>query len=87
MQTLAGLVGAGQNFTGNGVYTRFQPGGGSYPIQTGSVGTASRRFGNATAPPLGTRPARGAKPPYRPNAQCHKQGVPDLNAAKIGAGP
>jgi phospholipid/cholesterol/gamma-HCH transport system substrate-binding protein len=87
LQTLVGLVGAGQNFTGNGVYTRFQPGGGAYEVQTGSVGSLGRRFGNATAPPLGTRPARGPKPPYKPNAKCHLQGPPDLNAAVIGPGP
>jgi phospholipid/cholesterol/gamma-HCH transport system substrate-binding protein len=87
LQTLVGLVGAGQNFTGNGVYTRFQPGGGAHEIQTGSVGTLGPRFGNATAPPLGTRPARGPKPPYRPEAPCHRQGPPDLNAAEIGPGP
>jgi phospholipid/cholesterol/gamma-HCH transport system substrate-binding protein len=91
LQALQGFVGAGQNFTGNGVYTRYQPGGGAYPVQTGAVGrpgaTPQARFGNATAPPLGTRPARGPKPPYRPNAPCHRQGVPDLNAAKIGPGP
>ncbi len=86
-QALQGFVGAGQNFTGNGVYTRYQPGGGAYPVQTGAVGRQGARFGNATAPPLGTRPARGPKPPYRPNAQCHRQGVPDLNAARIGGGP
>src|SRR5918995_2703396 len=82
LQALVGLVGAGQNFTGNGVYTRFQPGGGAYEIQTGSVGSLGRRFGNATAPPLGTRPARGPKPPYRPEAPCHRQGPPDLNSAE-----
>jgi ABC-type transporter Mla subunit MlaD len=87
LQTLVGLVGAGQNFTGNGVYTRFQPGGGAYEIQTGSVGSLGRRFGNATAPPLGTRPARGPKPPYRPGEPCHRQGPPDLNSAEIGPGP
>lgn len=87
LQTLVGLVGSGQNFTGNGVYTRFQPGGGAYEVQTGSAGSLGRRFGNATAPPLGTRPARGPKPPYRPDAQCHRQGPPDLNAAQIGPGP
>jgi phospholipid/cholesterol/gamma-HCH transport system substrate-binding protein len=87
LQALVGLVGAGQNFTGNGVYTRFQPGGGAYEIQTGSVGSLGRRFGNATAPPLGTRPARGPKPPYRPGVPCHRQGPPDLNAAEIGPGP
>jgi ABC-type transporter Mla subunit MlaD len=87
LQALQGFVGAGQNFTGNGIYTRYQPGGGAYPVQTGAVGRLGSRFGNATAPPLGTRPARGPKPPFKPNAQCHKQGVPDLNAAKIGPGP
>jgi phospholipid/cholesterol/gamma-HCH transport system substrate-binding protein len=91
LQALQGFVGAGQNFTGNGIYTRYQPGGGAYPVQTGAVGAGGRvpqaRHGNATAPPLGTRPVRGPKPPYKPNAQCYKQGVPDLNAAKIGAGP
>jgi phospholipid/cholesterol/gamma-HCH transport system substrate-binding protein len=91
LQALQGFVGAGQNFTGNGIYTRYQPGGGAYPVQTGAVGAGGRvpqaRHGNATAPPLGTRPVRGPKPPKKPNATCYKQGVPDLNAAKIGAGP
>ena len=86
-QALQGFVGAGQNFTGNGVYTRFQPGGGAYPVQTGSVGPAGPRYGSATAPPLGTRPAGGPKPPYRRKAECRQQPVPDLNAAKIGPGP
>jgi ABC-type transporter Mla subunit MlaD len=87
LQALQGFVGAGQNFTGNGIYTRYQPGGGAFPVQTGSVGSLGPRYGNATSPPLGTRPARGPKPPYKPKAQCHKQGVPDLNAAQIGGGP
>jgi len=87
LQALQGFVGAGQNFTGNGIYTRYQPGGGAFPVQTGSVGALGPRYGNATSPPLGTRPARGPKPPYKPKAPCHKQGVPDLNAAQIGGGP
>jgi hypothetical protein len=44
-------------------------------------------FGSAAAPPLGTRPARGPKPPYKPNELCYRQTPPDLNAAPIGAGP
>jgi phospholipid/cholesterol/gamma-HCH transport system substrate-binding protein len=90
MQALQGFVGAGQNFTGNGIYTRYQPGGGAYPVQTGRGQAGSNpqpRVGNATAPPLGTRPARSAKPPYKPKAACHRQGVPNLNAAQIGPGP
>jgi hypothetical protein len=55
-------------------------------VQAGARQPTSRR-GNATAPPLGTRPVRGPKPAYKPKAQCYKQGVPDLNAAKIGGGP
>ena len=85
-QTFQGLLGPGQNFNGNGVYTRFQTGGGAYPVQTEVVG-GSPRFGNAAAAPLGTRPARGPKPPYRPGVKCHTQPVPDLNSAPIGAGP
>jgi len=87
LQALQGFVGAGQNFTGNGIYTRYQPGGGAFPVQTGAVGALGARFGSATSPPLGTRPARGPKPPYKPNAQCYKQPVPNLNAARIGGGP
>ena len=78
LQALQGFVGAGQNFTGNGIYTRYQPGGGAFPVQTGAVGHGSgvpqARFGNATAPPLGTRPARGPKPPYKPKAAVLQAG-------------
>ncbi|MEA2332666.1 MAG: phospholipid/cholesterol/gamma-HCH transport system substrate-binding protein [Thermoleophilaceae bacterium] len=86
-QVLVGLTGESQNFDGNGSYTRFNSAGGSVPVQTGSTGTQGPLFGSASAPPLGTRPARSAKPPYRPNAACHEQQPPDLNAAPIGAGP
>ena len=82
-QSLAGLVGAGQNFTGNGVYTRFQPGGGATQVSTTNAGTA-KRYGNATVAGGGTRPARGPKPPYRPKTACHTQPVPDLNSAATG---
>jgi phospholipid/cholesterol/gamma-HCH transport system substrate-binding protein len=87
-QTTVGLAGESSNFDGNGSYTRFMSGGGGYPVQTQSVRQqGSPLFGSAINPPIGTRPARGAKPPYKPNAPCHKQQPPDLNSAKIGAGP
>ena len=58
-QSLSGLVGAGQNFTGNGYYTRFQPGGGANPVSTGTgTGDTGPRFGNATVAGGGTRPAK-----------------------------
>jgi hypothetical protein len=83
-QSLTGLLGAGQNFTGNGVYTRFQPGGGATAVGTSTSGY-EHRLGGATVPGGGTRPARGPKPPYKPKAACYKQPVPNLNSAQTGA--
>jgi phospholipid/cholesterol/gamma-HCH transport system substrate-binding protein len=87
-QTMVGLSGESGNFDGNGSYTRFQSAGGGYKVQTPPVGNFREGlFGSSAAPPLGTRPARGAKPPYRPNEPCYRQPPPDLNAAQIGSGP
>jgi phospholipid/cholesterol/gamma-HCH transport system substrate-binding protein len=87
-QTLVGLSGESQNFDGNGTYTRFQPGGGGQTVSTGNVGAQGQFFGNATAPPLGTRPARPAtRPPYDRKAVCHRQTLPNLNSATTGGGP
>jgi phospholipid/cholesterol/gamma-HCH transport system substrate-binding protein len=87
-QTMVGLSGESGNFDGNGSYTRVQSAGGGYKVKSPPIGVFREGlFGSATLPPLGTRPARGAKPPFKPNAPCYKQTPPDLNAAKIGAGP
>lgn len=86
-QGLVGLAGENQNFDGNGSYNRFQAGGGAYKIQTGPVGRGGPLFANATAPPIGTRPARTPKPAYKPSFACHRNAVPNLNAAKVGGGP
>ncbi len=87
-QTMVGFAGESGNFDGNGSYTRFQSAGGGYRVNTPSVGAFTEGLlGSAQAPPLGTRPAREPKPPYRPDATCHKQAPPDLSAARIGAGP
>lgn len=87
-QTTVGLAGESQNFDGNGSYTRFMAGGGGFPVQTEyAQQQRSPLFGAATRPPIGTRPARGGKPPYQPNSPCYKQSPPDLNSAQIGPGP
>jgi virulence factor Mce-like protein len=84
---MVGLAGEGQNFDGNGMYVRFQPGGGNQMVSTGRGSVSGDRlFGNAVAKPLGTRPAfPGRRPPYRPDVPCHTQRVPDLNGAATGA--
>jgi ABC-type transporter Mla subunit MlaD len=86
-QALVGLSGESQNFDGNGSYVRLQPGGGAFRVQ-GGPGTQGPLFGNATRPPMGTRPAfPGRRPPYRRNFACHRNTPPDLNSARTGAGP
>jgi phospholipid/cholesterol/gamma-HCH transport system substrate-binding protein len=79
--TLVGLSGEGQNFDGNGMYVRFQTGGGSQALSLGSASSnTGELFGNAVAVPLGNRPFYpGRKPPYRPNEKCHTQTRPELN--------
>jgi phospholipid/cholesterol/gamma-HCH transport system substrate-binding protein len=87
-QTMVGLSGESAGFDGNGSYTRFQSAGGGYRVNTPPVGSFREGLlASAAAPPLGTRPARGPKAPYRRDAACHTQRPPDLNAARIGAGP
>ena len=52
--TMVGLAGEGQNFDGNGMYVRFQPGGGDQTISTGKRRAATRTstlFANAVADP------------------------------------
>ena len=79
--TLVGLAGEGQNFDGNGMYVRFQTGGGSQTVSLGSATASSGQlFGNNVAVPLGNRPAYpGKQPPYKPSATCYKQTRPNLN--------
>ena len=84
---MVGLAGEGANVDGNGMYVRFQPGGGDQTISTGKVGGAlgDTLFGNAPSKPLGTRPAfPGKRPPYRADAPCFEQKIPDLNGAAVG---
>jgi phospholipid/cholesterol/gamma-HCH transport system substrate-binding protein len=78
---LVGIAGEGQNFDGNGMYVRFQTGGGSQTVSLGSPGTSTGQlFGNNVAVPLGNRPAYpGRRPPYEPDEPCYKQQIPNLN--------
>ncbi len=78
---MAGLAGEGQNFDGNGMYVRFQTGGGSQSVSLGD-GDAGfpPQFGGLPTPPLGNRPAYPGKlPPYVSDQPCHRQQLPDLN--------
>jgi virulence factor Mce-like protein len=78
---LVGLSGEGENTDGNGMYVRFQVGGGSQMVSLGSNSTNSGElFGNNVQVPLGNRPAYPGKlPPYRPDVPCYTNQLPDLN--------
>ncbi len=85
--TMVGLAGESQNFDGNGLYVRFQPGGGDQTVSTGKVGGAlgDTLYGNTSAKPMGTRPAYpGKRPPYVDSVPCKDNPIPDLNGAKTG---
>jgi phospholipid/cholesterol/gamma-HCH transport system substrate-binding protein len=85
--TMVGLAGEGQNFDGNGMYVRFQPGGGDQTVSTGAAvgGTNDRLFANSILKPIGTRPAfPGKRPPYKPDVPCYTNRLPDLNGAATG---
>jgi ABC-type transporter Mla subunit MlaD len=81
MYGLVGLAGEGQNFDGNGMYVRFQPGGGTQTVSLGSASSSSGQlFGNNVAVPLGNRPFYpGKRPPYKPDVPCYTNKLPNLN--------
>jgi phospholipid/cholesterol/gamma-HCH transport system substrate-binding protein len=85
-----GLAGESENFDGNGIYVRFQPGGGPVKVKAANPagGTdADTLYGNTIAPPLGTRPRLTGMPPFKPEVPCYTNPIPDLNGPAAAAGP
>ena len=86
-----GVVGESANFDGNGIYVRFQPGGGPVDVSVNNPPggfEAKTFFGNSVAEPLGVRPlVNGKAPPLKPNVPCHTNDLPDLNGPAAAAGP
>ena len=78
---MVGQAGEGQSFDGNGPFLRLGAPGGAETIQTGRTNyTGLSMFGNATTPPLATRPAfPGTPPPLERGRPCHRNGLPDVN--------
>ncbi|MDA0183700.1 MlaD family protein [Solirubrobacter phytolaccae] len=78
---LVGIAGEGQNFDGNGMYVRFQTGGGSQTLSLGPNSTnLGELFGSFIEAPLGNRPAMPSKKPtYKDDVPCHTQPLPNVN--------
>lgn len=89
--SLVDFAGWGQNFDGNGPFLRLQPGGGNLLVEQknphGNLATDKQDFANTAAPPLGTQPQLGGRPPKKPEVRCDRNPVPDVNAGlgQVGA--
>jgi phospholipid/cholesterol/gamma-HCH transport system substrate-binding protein len=91
LYSLTDFSGWGQNFDGNGPFLRVQPGGGNLLVgqknENGHQINEKEDYANTIAPPLGTQPRLGGRPPLKPEVRCDSNPVPDLNAGlgQVGA--
>jgi phospholipid/cholesterol/gamma-HCH transport system substrate-binding protein len=91
LYTLVDFAGWGQSFDGNGPFLRVQPGGGNLLVEqanpNGNLTTDKQDFANTVAPPLGTQPKLGGRPPKKPDVRCDSNPAPDVNGAlgQVGA--
>ena len=86
---MAALAGESQNFDGNGQMVRFQVGGGTKTLSTGTTNFGNApQFFNPAVQPLGVRPVYpGARPPYRPDVDCHTQQIAERQRRRASAPP
>ena len=89
--TMVGLAGEGQNFDGNGMYVRFQPGGGDQQValggelgQNAATGLRQRRrpSRSARAPPT-----RASARPTSPTCPATRRRCPTSTAPRRPVGP
>jgi phospholipid/cholesterol/gamma-HCH transport system substrate-binding protein len=91
LYSLTDFSGWGQNFDGNGPFLRVQPGGGNLLVEQknpkGNLSTDKQDFAHTVAPPLGTQPQLGGRPPLKPEVRCDSNPVPNINAGlgQVGA--
>ncbi len=91
LYALSAFAGWGQNFDGNGSFLRIQPGGGDQLValnnELGNLSTEKQDFAFTIAPPQGTQPQLGGRPPKKPNVRCSTNSAPDVNGPLGQAGP
>jgi phospholipid/cholesterol/gamma-HCH transport system substrate-binding protein len=91
LYALTDFAGWGSSFDGNGPFVRLQPGGGNLLVEqenkNGNLSTDKVDFAHTSAPPLGTQPQLGGRPPKKPDVRCDSNPVPDVNAGLGQVGP
>jgi virulence factor Mce-like protein len=83
---MVGLAGEGSGFDGNGSSIRTSLGGGSQTVNYGrSRADNSAVIGNTNLKPLGSSPIYpSSTPPYKLDAPCYRQALPDVNGPQAG---
>ena len=90
MYAASAFASESQTFDGNGPFLRFQTGGGPFLVKSAQPGGGFENdeiWGRNIAPPLGTQPVMGNKPPFRTDVPCQSSAVPDLNGPAAAIGP
>ena len=84
------VAGSASTFDGNGPFSRFQTGGGDFPVKMIdplSTGILRDLYGRSQVAPEATSPLSNGLPPIVTDQRCHTQEVPDLNGPAAGPGP
>jgi phospholipid/cholesterol/gamma-HCH transport system substrate-binding protein len=91
LYNLVNFASQAQNFDGNGPYFRLQGGGGSVLVGEGNPnakqGSEKFQYARTIAPPQGTQPQIGKRPPLKPDVRCYTNSPPDVNGPLGQVGP
>jgi hypothetical protein len=91
LYNLVNFASQAQNFDGNGPYFRLQGGGGSELVGEGNPnakqGSEKFQYARTIAPPQGTQPQIGNRPPLKPDVRCYTNSPPDVNGPLGQVGP
>ncbi len=91
LYNLVNFASQAQNFDGNGPYFRLQGGGGSVMVgeqnPSATQGSEKVQYARTIAPPQGTQPQLGDRPPLKPEVRCYTNSPPDVNGPLGQVGP
>ncbi|HET8567008.1 MAG TPA: MlaD family protein [Solirubrobacterales bacterium] len=91
LYNLVNFASQAQNFDGNGPYFRLQGGGGSVLVGENNPnarqGSERVQYARTIAPPQGSQPQLGKRPPLRPDVRCYTNSAPEINGPLGQVGP
>jgi ABC-type transporter Mla subunit MlaD len=91
LYNLVNFASQAQNFDGNGPYFRLQGGGGGVMVGENNPNAEQPsekvQYARTIAPPQGTQPQLGKKPPLKPEVRCYTNSAPNVNGPLGQVGP